>query len=161
MATSTASRVLSRLSSRLQPLALKFGTKKASLPPSLSSSQSAPKRVSRISRLPVELSGVETMLPLHSAIASARLTSSLAVESRTWGLVPQGLKSSVCALQGVLRLFVAYSCFHSSNKVMLELHVSRRFDPPIVSSFLFRNLNVSSTLAWVKGYLVLPLVNQP
>ncbi|XP_027065997.2 uncharacterized protein [Coffea arabica] len=94
MASST-SRVLSRLSSRLQPVALKLGgNKKASIPASISSStasQSAAKRSSWISRLPVELSGAETMLPLHSAIASARLTSSLSIESRLWGLVPQGI----------------------------------------------------------------------
>lgn len=41
-------------------------------------------------RLPVELSAVETMMPLHSAVASARLTSSLSIESLNWGLVPQG-----------------------------------------------------------------------
>lgn len=42
------------------------------------------------SRLPVELSGVETMMPLYSAIASARLKSSLSIESHSWSLVPQG-----------------------------------------------------------------------
>ncbi|KDO42227.1 hypothetical protein CISIN_1g035408mg [Citrus sinensis] len=30
------------------------------------------------------------MLPLHSAIASARLKSSLPLECHCWGLVPQG-----------------------------------------------------------------------
>ncbi|MBA0703332.1 hypothetical protein Golax_015661 [Gossypium laxum] len=30
------------------------------------------------------------MMPLHNAIASARLISSLASESQTWSLVPQG-----------------------------------------------------------------------
>jgi hypothetical protein len=35
----------------------------------------------------VELS---SMIPLHSAIASSRLVSSLSVESKIWGLVPQG-----------------------------------------------------------------------
>lgn len=41
-------------------------------------------------RLPVELSSCLSMLPLHSAIASARLISSLSVESKSWALVPQG-----------------------------------------------------------------------
>ena len=31
-----------------------------------------------------------SMMPLHSAIASARLTSVLSVESQSWGLIPQG-----------------------------------------------------------------------
>ena len=43
-----------------------------------------------LNRLPVELSCCLSMLPLHSAIASARLISSLSVESKSWGLVPQG-----------------------------------------------------------------------
>lgn len=30
-------------------------------------------------------------MPLHSAIAAARLISSLTIESRGWGLVPQGM----------------------------------------------------------------------
>lgn len=30
------------------------------------------------------------MMPLHSAVASSRLRSLLAVESQTWGLIPQG-----------------------------------------------------------------------
>lgn len=42
-------------------------------------------------RLPLELSSLETMLPLHSAIAAARLTSSLSIDSKSWCLVPQGL----------------------------------------------------------------------
>lgn len=42
-------------------------------------------------RLPTELRCVASLMPLHSAIASARLRSSLAMESQLWGLVPQGL----------------------------------------------------------------------
>jgi len=41
-------------------------------------------------RLPVEASCLLTMLPLHSAIASARLQSVLSVDSQSWCLVPQG-----------------------------------------------------------------------
>lgn len=41
-------------------------------------------------RLPVELSCLISMMPLHSAVASSRLRSLLAVESQTWGLIPQG-----------------------------------------------------------------------
>lgn len=42
-------------------------------------------------RLPLQLSCMESMIPLHSAVSSARLISSLSVESRNWALVPQGL----------------------------------------------------------------------
>ncbi|KAL9226823.1 hypothetical protein vseg_002592 [Gypsophila vaccaria] len=53
---------------------------------------SNPNSISRISRrLPVETSCVMTMLPLHSAIASARLQSVLSVDSHSWCLVPQGM----------------------------------------------------------------------
>lgn len=41
-------------------------------------------------RLPVELGSFGSSMPLHSAVASARLVSSLSIESRGWGLVPQG-----------------------------------------------------------------------
>lgn len=93
------SKVVSRLSSRLQPFTHKL-TKMTSSPASeLSSLKSslhfqapAPVRRSvRISRLPLELSSVESMMPLHNANASARLVSSLSIDSQSWGLVPQGI----------------------------------------------------------------------
>ncbi|PRQ46529.1 hypothetical protein RchiOBHm_Chr2g0090011 [Rosa chinensis] len=88
------SKVVSRLSSRLHPSFTHKLTKTTSS--ELSSLKSslhfpAPAPVRRISRLPLELSSVESMMPLHSAIASARLTSSLSIESQSWGLVPQGI----------------------------------------------------------------------
>ncbi|XAR67012.1 hypothetical protein NMG60_11013420 [Bertholletia excelsa] len=87
--------VISRLSSRLRPVALKFSKTSLSSNVSLGKSSSqacaSAKRISRTSRLPVELSCLESMMPLHSAIASARLRSSLSIESKCWGLIPQGL----------------------------------------------------------------------
>ncbi|XP_010487132.1 PREDICTED: uncharacterized protein LOC104765158 [Camelina sativa] len=87
------SRVLGRFSSRLKPLCQNLSNKNAnvsSLPSPIKSASpsSATCRLSRSSRLPVELS---SMIPLHSAIASSRLVSSLSIESKIWGLVPQGL----------------------------------------------------------------------
>lgn len=41
-------------------------------------------------RLPVELSCLMSMMPLHSAVASARLRSFLSIDSQSWSLVPQG-----------------------------------------------------------------------
>ncbi|XP_074287008.1 protein NUCLEAR FUSION DEFECTIVE 6, mitochondrial [Silene latifolia] len=62
----------------------------SSLPNLLKSPASAsPMRISR--RLPVETSCIMTMLPLHSAIASARLQSVLSVDSQSWCLVPLGM----------------------------------------------------------------------
>ncbi|MQM04134.1 hypothetical protein Taro_036939 [Colocasia esculenta] len=58
---------------------------------SLRSQISTPgRRIRRSPRLPVEASCLVTMMPLHSAIASARLRSILSAESQSWGLVPQG-----------------------------------------------------------------------
>ncbi|PKI76283.1 protein NUCLEAR FUSION DEFECTIVE 6, chloroplastic/mitochondrial-like [Punica granatum] len=87
-----SSKVLSRLSSRLQPLSLRLGKPALSPSPLHSQGPSSSRRISRaISRLPTELSCVASMMPLHSAIASARLRSSLAMESQSWGIVPQGI----------------------------------------------------------------------
>ncbi|XP_021275726.1 uncharacterized protein LOC110410395 isoform X1 [Herrania umbratica] len=93
------STILSRLSSaRLNALALKLKSNKSVLPtisPLKPSSQSlvssSVKRITGISRLPVELSCLISMMPLHSAVASARLRSFLAIESQSWGLIPQGI----------------------------------------------------------------------
>ncbi|KAM7257428.1 hypothetical protein ACFE04_013169 [Oxalis oulophora] len=86
-----STKVLSRLSSRLNPIALKLNNKKSS---SLSADhllhsplQKSSSRVSRVSRLPVELSSLQ---PLHSALASARLVSSLSSAAQSWCLVVQG-----------------------------------------------------------------------
>ncbi|KAI3711608.1 hypothetical protein L1987_70147 [Smallanthus sonchifolius] len=92
------SRAVSRLCLRLQSVSPKFNTKtsfplctdsssfiKSASKPQISSSSR------RTSRLPVELSALITMMPLHSAIASACLKSGLLIESHSWGLVPQGI----------------------------------------------------------------------
>ncbi|OUZ99981.1 hypothetical protein BVC80_9069g101 [Macleaya cordata] len=97
-----ASRVLARLSVRSPSLALKLHNKNP-ISPSISpvklTSQSqvsdSMKRISRTSRLPLGLSSLASMMPLHSAIASARLTSVLSVESQRWGLIPQVLISMI------------------------------------------------------------------
>ncbi|KAK4762361.1 hypothetical protein SAY86_008129 [Trapa natans] len=84
------SKVLSKLSCRLQPLSLRLNKSPLSPSPLRSQVPSTSRRISRaISRLPTELSCVASMMPLHSAIASARLRSSLALDTQSWGLVPQ------------------------------------------------------------------------
>ncbi|KAI3714637.1 hypothetical protein L6452_21595 [Arctium lappa] len=89
------SRTVSRLCSRLHSLSPKFTTKRtASFSLDSSSfvkSTSNPQISRRFSRLPVELSALITMMPLHSAIASACLKSGLSLDSESWGLVPQGI----------------------------------------------------------------------
>ncbi|XP_044463410.1 protein NONRESPONDING TO OXYLIPINS 2, mitochondrial-like [Mangifera indica] len=88
--------ILSRLSSsRLPSLSFKIRTNK-SVMPTISPLKSSPHpqvsaSVKPISRLPVELSCLMSMMPLHSAVASARLRSFLSMDSQSWGLVPQGI----------------------------------------------------------------------
>ncbi|XP_038889658.1 uncharacterized protein LOC120079520 [Benincasa hispida] len=91
-------KTVSRLSSRLQSLAPKFNKRSSysELSPFKSPCQSQPSTASTsrlpcTSRLPVELSSQGSLMPLHSAIAAARLISSLTIESQGWGLVPQGI----------------------------------------------------------------------
>ncbi|PVH65941.1 hypothetical protein PAHAL_1G109400 [Panicum hallii] len=50
----------------------------------------ASRRASCVTRLPLVSGGLLSALPLHSAVASARLRSAIASESRSWCLVPQG-----------------------------------------------------------------------
>ncbi|GAV90262.1 hypothetical protein CFOL_v3_33671 [Cephalotus follicularis] len=93
------STILSRLSStRLPSLSVKIQIKKSTVLTISTLKSSSPcqvsspvKRMSLVSRLPVELCCLMSMMPLHSAIASARLKSSLSIESQSWGLIPQGL----------------------------------------------------------------------
>ncbi|XP_077228872.1 uncharacterized protein LOC143861818 [Tasmannia lanceolata] len=93
------SRLLAKVSSSARSPSLLLRLRQKTLMPEISISSSSSrsqipalgKRVSCISRLPVELSCLGSMMPLHSAIASARLTSILSAESQSWGLIPQGI----------------------------------------------------------------------
>ncbi|XP_024967838.1 uncharacterized protein LOC112507469 [Cynara cardunculus var. scolymus] len=60
--------------------------------PFSSSTTAVPRAASRIVGA---LGMVESMMPLHSAIASARLKSSLAVNSTYWSWLSQGLGTSL------------------------------------------------------------------
>ncbi|XP_010249675.2 PREDICTED: uncharacterized protein LOC104592161 [Nelumbo nucifera] len=89
--------ILARLSTRSPSLVRKLY--KNEISPAISSFKSSSqsqvsasaKRIYGTSRLPLELSSLVSMMPLHSAIASARLRSSLSIESQSWGLIPQGI----------------------------------------------------------------------
>ncbi|XP_007044629.2 PREDICTED: protein NUCLEAR FUSION DEFECTIVE 6, chloroplastic/mitochondrial isoform X1 [Theobroma cacao] len=43
------------------------------------------------SRLPVELGGAVTLMPLHSATASALFTSLLSLHNQSWGCLSEGI----------------------------------------------------------------------
>ncbi|XP_050228949.1 protein NONRESPONDING TO OXYLIPINS 2, mitochondrial isoform X2 [Mercurialis annua] len=68
--------------------------KSPSRPPSPPSS-SAPRRISFTSRSPFELGGVQSLLPLHSTVAAARMTSCLSTTSRNCRALSQELGLSV------------------------------------------------------------------
>ncbi|CAM8960577.1 unnamed protein product [Rhodiola kirilowii] len=91
-----ASRVFARLPSRISSLSTKFGLSSAATSASplksaaKSNASASAKRIFSNSRLPAELGCLGSMMPLHSAIASARLKSILSSESQSWGLIPQG-----------------------------------------------------------------------
>ncbi|CAN6201504.1 unnamed protein product [Urochloa humidicola] len=55
-----------------------------------SSPFAASSRPSAVHRLPSVCGGLLTVMPLHSAVASARLRSAISPESQSWGVVPQG-----------------------------------------------------------------------
>lgn len=63
-------------------------------------------------RLPVELS---SMIPLHNAIASSRLVSSLSIESQSWGLVPQGLFFSLPIFPSCVSTTVTHSLCNDAS----------------------------------------------
>ncbi|KAL3021843.1 hypothetical protein AAZX31_05G215000 [Glycine max] len=82
-------KVMCRFSCRLQSVIAHNHNKFTK--PSLSPLSLSAPCLSRTSRLPVELGCLESMMPFHSVVASARLVSSLSIESLGWGLVPQGI----------------------------------------------------------------------
>ncbi|GAA0187427.1 hypothetical protein Leryth_014805 [Lithospermum erythrorhizon] len=63
---------------------------KSSLPPKQPSS--SPISRFTLSRVPSELGGVQSLLPLHSAVATARMTSCLSLTSRRCAALLQGLE---------------------------------------------------------------------
>ena len=80
----------------------------------------------------MELSSCVSLFPLHSAIASSRLVSSLSAESMSWGLVPQGHSSlSLYIPTTAFKNLVYYYHLVSSvlkNEALLHLYlISRRF----------------------------------
>ncbi|XP_041013189.1 protein NONRESPONDING TO OXYLIPINS 2, mitochondrial isoform X2 [Juglans microcarpa x Juglans regia] len=74
------------LVARSKTLTQKSISPKAIPSPAVSSSTRAVPRASRIVSV---LGGVESMMPLHSAIASARLKAILAVDSSCWSCLSQ------------------------------------------------------------------------
>ncbi|XP_009106899.1 uncharacterized protein LOC103832606 isoform X2 [Brassica rapa] len=93
MASSKVCRLSSKIHSLTQRLSKTTNVHASSIPSPLKSSlpSAATSRINQSFRSPVELSSCVSLFPLHSAVASARLVSSLSAESMSWGLVPQGI----------------------------------------------------------------------
>ncbi|KAJ7952511.1 protein NUCLEAR FUSION DEFECTIVE 6, chloroplastic/mitochondrial isoform X3 [Quillaja saponaria] len=70
-------------------------TRSATTPPFSTRSASSPMRQFFLSRSPAELGCVQSMLPLHSAVAAARMTSCLSTTSRSCRSLSQELGLSV------------------------------------------------------------------
>ncbi|KAG2597761.1 hypothetical protein PVAP13_5KG304914 [Panicum virgatum] len=66
--------------------------------PSLASPSAAARRSARILRRSAAAAsaGLETLMPLHSAVAAARLRSCIAVDSSCWSSLSQGKPCSSC-----------------------------------------------------------------
>ncbi|KAH1251731.1 hypothetical protein GmHk_05G014538 [Glycine max] len=109
-------KVMCRFSCRLQSVIAHNHNKFTK--PSLSPVSLSAPRLSRTSRLPVELGCLESMMPFHSVVASARLVSSLSIESLGWGLVPQELE--LCCVEDFYRVF---PCLYDS--ICLQLVAAR------------------------------------
>lgn len=85
----------------------------------------------------MELSSQGSLMPLHSAIAAARLISSLTIESQRWGLVPQGMFCLSIFLHLVLAnaddsslLYLLEACCEGSlPNIRLFVHTSWIFFP--------------------------------
>ncbi|KAK4284714.1 hypothetical protein QN277_001506 [Acacia crassicarpa] len=90
-------RSASRLTSRSIVSRSNILTQKSISPLSRSSLFSSPleSAIPRASRILSVMGTVESMMPLHSAIANARLTSSIAVDSSCWSLLSRGLHKTL------------------------------------------------------------------
>ncbi|XP_021814447.1 protein NUCLEAR FUSION DEFECTIVE 6, chloroplastic/mitochondrial isoform X1 [Prunus avium] len=78
---------LSSIRSSIRSNAPKSPTSRFPLP---TSTPSTPLRRSSLSRPPGALGCVQSLLPLHSAVAAARMTSSLSITSRSCRALSQG-----------------------------------------------------------------------
>ncbi|KAK4728497.1 hypothetical protein R3W88_021485 [Solanum pinnatisectum] len=98
---SRCSRIINKASISSIRSAIKLNSQSASSTSSFSSfsastrSASSPLRRLSLSRIPSELGGVQSMLPLHNAVATARMTSCLSSTSRSCRALSQELGLSV------------------------------------------------------------------
>nr|XP_023927320.1 uncharacterized protein LOC112038706 isoform X2 [Quercus suber] len=88
---STSRSSLASCSKTLNPKSL---IPKSNIPSTPASAFSSSSTIPRASRVLSVLGSVESMMPLHSAIASARLKSNIAIDSSCWSWLSQGTSIS-------------------------------------------------------------------
>ncbi|KAM3687303.1 hypothetical protein ACB098_10G068200 [Castanea mollissima] len=91
---STSRSSLASCSKTLTPKSLIPKANIPSPPASASAFSSSSTTIPRASRVVSVLGSVESMMPLHSAIASARLKSNIAIDSSCWSWLSQGTSIS-------------------------------------------------------------------
>ncbi|KAA3462908.1 hypothetical protein CXB51_034097 [Gossypium anomalum] len=97
----------------------------------------------RASRIVSALGGLESMMPLHSAIASARLQSSIAVDSSCWSCLSQGfsslpLKRNSCLIyQCLINVIVVLTC----NTLVTKLDTLWDWDIKSIGSLFLKALS--------------------
>ncbi|KEH31645.1 protein NONRESPONDING TO OXYLIPINS 2, mitochondrial [Medicago truncatula] len=92
---SACSRIAQRASISSIKSAIKSNIRTSSIPKPATTATSSPLRRSFASRIAPELGCLQSMLPLHSAVAAARMTSRLSVTSRNCQSLSQELGLSV------------------------------------------------------------------
>ncbi|CAL0304233.1 unnamed protein product [Lupinus luteus] len=93
MASSTVCKSIARVASRTLANRSKSFTTKSSNPFLFSSPSST--NIPRALRILSVTGSVESLMPLHSAIANARLTSNIALDSTCWSMLSQGLEKTL------------------------------------------------------------------
>ena len=85
-------------------------------------------RLQLLIRLPVEMScGVQSLLPYHTATASALLTSMLSVSRHSYGWTPEGINSLLPDYYlSVVTILCLFDCFSLQMK-QLVLHMLNFF----------------------------------
>nr|GEW78205.1 hypothetical protein [Tanacetum cinerariifolium] len=92
MASATRSAIFRTITSKSNPISKLLTPKSTPISPFHSSTRPITRSASRVV---AALGSVESMMPLHSVIASARLRSSIAVDSTCWSFLSQGFASSL------------------------------------------------------------------
>lgn len=90
------------------------------------------------------LGSVETMIPLHSAVASARLRSSIAADSSCWSMLSEGNFSSLF----FLFIFLKFSALCASFFFVTAFEIKSEIGDLLISKLESPSWNRVETLRW-------------